>query len=116
MDGLVQLVPLVGILLVFWLLIIRPQQRRAREQMSMQRAVEVGDQVILTSGFYGEVVSLDDDRVQVELSPGVVVTVARPAIGGVVPDEEPDAEHDPDTTPDEAEPAGPTLEKKSEES
>ena len=89
MEGLVQLLPLVGILLIFWLLIIRPAQRRNREQLRMQSALEVGQTVVLTSGFYGVLRELLDDRARVELAPGTVVTVARAAVGGVVPD--PDA-------------------------
>lgn len=89
MEGLVQLLPLVGILLIFWLLIIRPAQRRNREQLRMQSALEVGQTVVLTAGFYGILRELLDDRVRVELAPGTVVTVARAAVGGIVPD--PDA-------------------------
>jgi preprotein translocase subunit YajC len=86
-DGLVGLLPLVGILLIFWLLIIRPASRRQRDQQRMQSELAVGDQVVLTSGFFGTLRALHDDRLEVELAPGTVVSVARAAVGSVVHDE-----------------------------
>jgi preprotein translocase subunit YajC len=89
---LVSLLPLVAIALLFWLLIIRPASRRQKDQARMQASVAQGDQVMLTSGIFGTVTELDDDRLMLELAPGVVVRVARGAIGSVVPTEQPDGE------------------------
>lgn len=88
MPELVQLLPLVGIALLFWLLVIRPASRRQRELTRMQSALSVGDEVILTSGVFGTLVELAEDRVGVEIAPGVVIHVARGAVGTVVPREE----------------------------
>ena len=85
MSELASLLPLVGIALLFWLLLIRPAQRRQREMRRMQSALAVGDEVMLTSGIYATVRTLADDSVEVEVSPGVVVRVARGAVGSVVP-------------------------------
>jgi preprotein translocase subunit YajC len=74
----------VGIALLFWLLMIRPAQRRQRAQRQMQSSLSVGDEVVLTSGIYGLVRSLDDDRIDVEIAPGTVIAVARGAVGTVV--------------------------------
>lgn len=112
MDGLLQLLPFVGIALVFWLLIIRPQSRRQRQQQELQAGVAVGDEVVLTSGFYGTVRSLDADRIGVELAPGTIVSVARGAVGSVVPDpalDRPAGDHD-GAEPDQ--PETPDLTKK----
>lgn len=84
---LVQLLPLVGIALLFWLLVIRPASRRTRELSRMQSALSVGDEVMLTSGVYGTLRELHDDRVAVEIAAGVVIHVARGAVGTVVPAE-----------------------------
>ena len=81
MSELASLLPLVGIALLFWFLMIRPAQRRQREVRQMQSSLVVGDEVMLTSGIYGVLESLDDERVRVELAPGVVVEVARGAVG-----------------------------------
>ncbi len=111
MDGLVGLLPLVGILLIFWLLVIRPASRRQKTQLQMQSALGVGDRIVLTSGFFATVTAIHDDRLEVELAPGTTVTVARAAVGSVVPQDAEDldeAEYADD--PDEVE--RPTLEKK----
>ncbi len=84
----VGLLPLVGIALLFWLLVIRPASRRQRDQLRMQSALAIGDEVILTSGVIGIVRTLTESRLGLEVAPGVVITVARGAVGGVVPPEE----------------------------
>ena len=90
MEGIVSLLPLVAIALLFWLLIIRPASKRQKDQARMQSAISEGEQVMLTSGIFGTVTELNDDRLSVEIAPGVVVRVARGAIGSVVPAEQPD--------------------------
>ena len=84
-SELASLLPLVGIALLFWFLMIRPAQRRQREVRQMQSSLAVGDEVMLTSGIYGVLQSLDDERVSVQIAPGVVVEVARGAVGAKVP-------------------------------
>ena len=100
MEGLVSLLPLVAIALLFWLLIIRPASRRQKDQARMQSSIELGDQVMLTSGIFGTVTELTDDRLMVEVAPGVAIRVARGAIGNVVPTEEPGTEADVEADPD----------------
>ena len=75
---------LVGIALIFWLLLVRPQARRQRELRHMQSTLEVGDEVILTSGVFATVHGLDEDVAQVEIADGVIIKVARGAVGQVV--------------------------------
>jgi preprotein translocase subunit YajC len=78
------LLPLVGIALLFWLFIIRPASRRQKELGRMQSSLTVGDEVMLTSGVYATVQTVDDDHVGVEIAPGVTIKVARGAIGTIV--------------------------------
>ena len=85
MEGLVPVLPILGIALVFWLLVIRPGVRRERERRSMQSSLAVGDRVILTSGFFGTIRTLHNDRAEIELAPGTTVTVALGAVGGLDP-------------------------------
>ncbi|WP_372727492.1 preprotein translocase subunit YajC [Nocardioides sp.] len=84
MPELVSLLPLVGIALLFWVLIIRPASKRQKELARMQSALSTGDQVMLTSGVYGVLREAADDHVMVEVAPGVSIKVARGAIGSVV--------------------------------
>ena len=81
MQDLAALLPFLAIALIFWLLVIRPQQRRARELRGMQQSLSVGDDVMLTSGVYGTLTEIDDETVRVEIAPGVTMKVARGAVG-----------------------------------
>lgn len=85
MQQIGQLLPFVAVALLFWLLIIRPASRRQKAQAQMQRALSVGDEVILTSGIHGTVAELADDVAHVTIAEGVTVRVARAAVGSVVP-------------------------------
>lgn len=88
MPELVSLLPIVAIALLFWLLIIRPASRRQKELSRMQGALNVGDEVMLTSGIFGAVTGVDTDTLQVEVAPGTVLKVARGAIATVVEKQE----------------------------
>ena len=84
MPELVSLLPIVAIGLLFWLLIIRPASRRQKELSRMQSALEVGDEVMLTSGIFARVASTEGEHLRVEVAPGVTLEVARGAIATVV--------------------------------
>jgi preprotein translocase subunit YajC len=75
---------IIGIALLLWLLMVRPQARRQRELRHMQSTLEVGDEVMLTSGVFGTVRGLDEDAAQVEIADGVTIRVVRGAVGQVV--------------------------------
>jgi preprotein translocase subunit YajC len=80
---------LVAIVVLFGLLYfvtIRPQRNRQRAAAQTQRGVEPGSRVRTTAGMYGTVISVEDQDVILELSPGVQVRFLRRAIMDVVPD------------------------------
>ena len=83
MPELVSLIPLVGIALLFWLLLIRPAQRRQKELARMQGSLKTGDEVMLTSGIFGTLRETEEDHVRVEIAEGVTIKVARGAVGSV---------------------------------
>jgi preprotein translocase subunit YajC len=66
----------------------------------MQSAIAVGDEVMLTSGVFGTVTALEDDRASLEVATGVVISVARGAIGQVVAKPEDTAEPQQAVEPD----------------
>lgn len=102
------LLTVVGFGLVMWLLMIRPAQRRMREQLDTQNQIGVGNRVLLTSGIYGTVVHAGEKQLVVELAPGTDVTVLRTAVARVTtPDEE---EFEFVDEPEPAVPAGPVTE------
>jgi preprotein translocase subunit YajC len=82
-DKLLPVVPFVGIALLFWLLFLRPAQRRQQAMKHMQGDLHVGDEVMLTSGIIGVLRSLDGETVQLQVSEGVTVRVVRAAVGKV---------------------------------
>jgi preprotein translocase subunit YajC len=72
--------PLLLLAAMMWLLLIRPQQQRVRRQQALLAALEVGDEVITAGGMFGRLVSIDDERVSVEISPGVTIVLLRGAV------------------------------------
>jgi preprotein translocase subunit YajC len=81
---IVSLLPLVGIALLFWLLLIRPAAKRQKELARMQASLKTGDEVILTSGILGVLRDTTGDQLRLEIADGVVIRVARGAVGSVV--------------------------------
>ena len=101
MNELVSLLPIIGIALLFWLLIIRPQSKRQKALAAVQGGLVPGNQVMLSSGLYGVVDRVVDDRVHLRIADGVVVEVARGAVTNVVPPAEPETGPTTETTPGE---------------
>ena len=62
------LVPMLAIFLIFWLLLIRPQQRKQREQEQMLKSIEKGDDVVTTGGLHGKVVGVTYDTLTLEIA------------------------------------------------
>jgi preprotein translocase subunit YajC len=83
----VSLLPIVGIALLFWFLIIRPASKRQKSLSRMQGALEIGDDVMLSSGIYGTLAAIEGDDLHVVVADGVTIKVARGAIANVVPTE-----------------------------
>jgi preprotein translocase subunit YajC len=77
------LLPLLGMLLIFYFLLIRPQQKRQREMQKMIGGLKKGDKVITASGLIGTVAGLRDDVVVVEIADDVKVEMVKNAITAV---------------------------------
>ena len=82
---LVELLPFAAIAAAFWLLIIRPSSNRRKAQSALVASLAPGQRIMTTAGVFGTVVSIDADRVSVEISPGVVIEMLAAAIAQVVP-------------------------------
>ena len=80
-----EFLPLIAIALLFWLLIIRPASKRQKDVAKLQAGLGSGDRVLLSSGLFGTVRETQEDRIRVEIAPGVVVDVARGAVAAVDP-------------------------------
>lgn len=84
-GGLMSLLPLIAIFVVFYFLLIRPQQKRAKEHKKMTEAIAKGDEVITTGGTLGKVTGVGETFVTVEVATGVEVKVQRSAIQALMP-------------------------------
>lgn len=81
---IVQLAPIAILVVIFWLLIFRPQQKRAREQKAMLNAITRGDTVVTTGGIVGKVTkAVDGEDLEVEIAQGVKVKLVRGMISDV---------------------------------
>ena len=80
MPNILTIVYIAVIFVAFYFLLIRPQQKRAKEQASLMASLKVGDRVVTVGGLYGTIARLDDDVVELRISDDVVVDVARVAI------------------------------------
>jgi len=89
------LIYLVILVAAFYFLIVRPQRRNAMIRRQLLNAVQVGDEIVTTGGVYGTVVAIEDDTLDVEIAPGVVVKLARGAVGArITPESEYDDDED----------------------
>jgi preprotein translocase subunit YajC len=75
-----QLFVILLVLVLFWFVLMRPARNQQKRVQELQHSLEVGDEVVLSSGIFGTVRSLDDGRVKIEVAPGVELTVARQAV------------------------------------
>lgn len=81
---LLQLAPFALILVVFYFLLVRPQQKKARETQEMLDALRVNDEVVTAGGLHGRVVKLAEKVLTVEIAPKVQVRIDRSAVGQVL--------------------------------
>lgn len=80
---LLQLAPFALILVVFYFLLVRPQQKKARETQSMIDAIKVNDEIVTTGGIHGKVAKVADRVLTVEVAPKVQIRIERSAVGQV---------------------------------
>lgn len=80
-----ELLPLVAIAAVFWLLIIRPAFVRRKAQVALVASLEPGQQVMTTAGVFGTVVSIDGERISLQIAPGVVIDMLAVAVARIMP-------------------------------
>ncbi len=83
-DMLMQFLPLIVMFVIFWFLLIRPQQKRATAHKAMLAELKRGDHVVTSAGLIGRILEIDDEQVLLE-SGESKLRVTRGAIGGLVP-------------------------------
>jgi len=91
---ILQLAPILLMVVLFYFMLIRPQQKRAKEHQAMLGNLKRGDSVVLSSGVLGKIVRVEDKEVGVEIAQGVTVKVLKGMITEVRAKGEPAAAND----------------------
>lgn len=84
-GGIMDFLPLIALVAVFYFLVLRPQSKRAKEQKAMIEALQRGDEVVTAGGEVGSVNKVYEQYVGVEIAENLVVTVQKSAIQSVLP-------------------------------
>ncbi|MDQ6982196.1 MAG: preprotein translocase subunit YajC [Mariprofundus sp.] len=82
-SGFASLIPLVLIMVIFYFLLIRPQQKKLKEHRNLIDQLKKGDTIITGGGLYGKVTDVKDDTLKVDIADGVRVKVKRDTIVGL---------------------------------
>ncbi|MFQ5900796.1 MAG: preprotein translocase subunit YajC [Thermodesulfobacteriota bacterium] len=76
-SGIISLFPLILIFAIFYFLLIRPQQKKAKEQNEMRANLKKGDQVVTTGGIHGKITAVSDDTITLEIANQVRIKVTK---------------------------------------
>jgi len=84
-SDLMTFLPMIAIFVVFYFLLIRPQQKKAKEAKAMLEALQKGDEVITAGGMLGRISKLTDQYATIEVAPNTEITVQRQAVAQLLP-------------------------------
>ena|ERR1700678_2714228 len=80
------ILPIILIMVIFYVLLILPAQKRQKKITQMLSELKNGDKVITTGGVYGTIVGIEDDAIQLRIADQVKIKVLRSAVGGLQPE------------------------------
>ena len=84
-SDLMTFLPMIAIFVVFYFLLIRPQQKKAKEARAMLTSLEKGNEVVTAGGIVGRITKLSDQYATIEVAPGTEITVQRQSISQLLP-------------------------------
>ena len=90
-NSLLQLLPILAIMGIFYVLLILPAQRRQKKTEEMINALKNGDKIITNGGLFGTIVGIEGDSIQLRIADQVKVKVLRSAVSGLQPDSKEDS-------------------------
>lgn len=79
--ALMQFLPMIGIFILFWFLMVRPQQKKMKEHKAMLDALQKGDEVLTQGGMVGRIIKAGDEYLTLEIASNVEIVVQRAAVG-----------------------------------
>lgn len=77
--------PIVGMVLIFWFFLLRPQMRQQKEHREKVAGMKKGDQVVTSGGIIGKVIKVDEHYAEIEIAQGVRVKTVKSTIGDIIP-------------------------------
>ena len=83
--GWINLVMLGGFVLIFYFLLIRPQNKRRKEHEQLVTALSKGDEVVTAGGIVGQITKVEDDFVKVQINEQVEMRIQKSAVGATLP-------------------------------
>ena len=83
-PGWTTFLPIIGMVAIFWFLLIRPQMRQQKAHREKIAGVKKGDQVVTAGGLLGKVIKVDDNYAEIEIAQGVRVKAVKSTIGDIV--------------------------------
>jgi preprotein translocase subunit YajC len=84
-GDLMAFLPMIAIFVVFYFLLIRPQQKKAKEARAMLDALQKGDEIVTAGGVLGKISKLGDQYLTVEIASGIEIMVQRGAVAQLLP-------------------------------
>ena len=81
---LASFIPLILIFLIFYFLLIRPQQKKQKEHKVLLDSIQRGDEILSSGGILGKVIRVDNDKLTVEIAKGVNVIIIRSSVADVI--------------------------------
>ena len=81
---LASFIPLILIFLIFYFLLIRPQQKKQKEHKILLDSIQRGDEILSSGGILGKVIRVDNDKLTVEIAKGVNVIIIRSTVADVI--------------------------------
>ncbi len=83
-GGFSTFIPLILLFGIFYFLLIRPQQKKAKQHKELLGALKVGDKVVTNGGLHGKITGIKENTVTVEIAPKIRVKVSRGSIAGML--------------------------------
>ncbi|MFZ0219504.1 MAG: preprotein translocase subunit YajC [Candidatus Aquirickettsiella sp.] len=84
-NGLSQILILLGFVVIFYLLLWRPQAKRAKEHRQLMANLAIGDEVTTTGGIVGKITQLNDDLISLKVAENVEINLQKAAVSSVLP-------------------------------
>lgn len=81
---LTALLPFILVLVIFWLIIVLPQQRRQKKHMQMVESLKPGDRIITTGGIFGTVMGVYPDRIELKIAANVKIDITKSAVAVIL--------------------------------